>query len=154
MSGERPRFALDTNILIYAVDAKAGAKSDRAELIVRRAVESRRCVLAFQSIGEFYSAVVRKRLVAPEAAARRASRYLQLFPVVDARAGDAPLALAEAAAGRHSYWDALLLVTLGRAGCSLLLSEDMADGGRLGPVTILNPLRGDALPANVTALLA
>ena len=64
------------------------------------------------------------------------------------------MALAEAAAGRCSYWDALLLATLGRAGCSVLLSEDMADGTTLAGVTIRNPFAESALPAEIGTLLA
>jgi predicted nucleic acid-binding protein len=62
--------------------------------------------------------------------------------------------LNEAAAGRFSYWDALLLATLGRAGCSVLLSEDMADGATLAGVTTRNPSAESALPAEIGALLA
>jgi predicted nucleic acid-binding protein len=67
---------------------------------------------------------------------------------------EARAALAEAAAGRFSYWDALLLATLGRAGCSVLLSEDMADGARLAGVTVRDPFAADTLPDEIEALLA
>ena len=155
MSGDhRPRFGLDTNVLVYAVDKDAGAKSDRAELIIRQAIRTRRCVLSLQNVGEFYNAVTRKRLTSVADAARRAARYTQLFPLVEARADDARQALGEAAAGRYSYWDALLLATLSRAGCSILLGEDMQDGARFGPLTIRNPFADDNLPDDIAALLS
>ena len=154
MSADGPRFGIDTNVLIYAVEAGGGAKAERADLIVRRAAETKRGVLALQNIGEFYYAVVRKRLGRPEEAARRAARYMQLFALTEARAEDARTALGEAAACRYSYWDALLLTTLARAGCSVLLSEDMQDGAVLGGVTIRNPFVGDELPREIAALLA
>jgi predicted nucleic acid-binding protein len=153
MTGDRPRFGLDTNVLVYAIDTDAGAKSERAEAVVRRAVETGRCIISVQNIGEFYNAVARRRLVPLDELARRAMRYMQIFALVEPRAEDARAALAEAAAGRFSYWDALLLATLGRAGCSALLSEDMHDGGALGGVTVRDPFLGDALPDDVAALL-
>jgi predicted nucleic acid-binding protein len=154
MSGERrARFGLDTNVLVYAVDRDAGEKSDRAETIVRRAARTRRCVLSLQNVGEFYNAVTRKRLAPAADAARLAARYMQLFALVEARADDARQALAEAAAGRYSYWDALLLATVSRAGCSVVLSEDMQDGARFGPLTIRDPFAGDDTPDDVAALL-
>ena len=153
MSADRRRFGLDTNILIYAVEAGGGEKAVRAEAIVRRAVATRRCVLTVQNIGEFYAACVRKRHATPAAAAARAAGYGDLFATVAAGMDEARVALAEAAAGRFSYWDALLLATLGRAGCSMLLSEDMTDGATLDGVTVRDPFAGEELPANIEAML-
>ena len=39
-----------------------------------------------------------------------------------------------------------------RHACEIMLSEDMQDGGRLGGVTVLDPLVGE-LPEPVAALL-
>jgi len=46
------------------------------------------------------------------------------------------------------------LTTLGRAGCAVLLSEDMQDGAALAGVAVRDPLAGDRLPEDVEALLA
>ena len=147
------RLALDTNVLVYAVDTTEEARCARAQDIVRRAAESERCMLAFQSIGEFYAAVTRKGIQAPAEAARQARDWMVLFPTIDPIAADALGALDAAASGRFSYWDALLLTTLGRAGCMALLSEDMHDGAVLAGVTVHDPFQGEALPAAVAALL-
>ena len=154
MSAERPRFGLDTNILIYAVEADAGEKGRRAEEVVRRAVATRRCMLTLQNLGEFYAACVRKRMGEPGTVAARADDLARLFPTAAASLDDVRLALAEAAAGHFSYWDALLLATLGRAGCAVLLSEDMQECVALSGVTVRNPLAGDRLPEAIEALLA
>jgi predicted nucleic acid-binding protein len=75
------------------------------------------------------------------------------LPTVDPVASDAEAALDVAAAGRFSYWDALLLTTLGRVGCTALLSEDMQDGADLAGVTVLNPFAGEVLPDRIATLL-
>jgi predicted nucleic acid-binding protein len=139
---------------MFGKSAGGGEKCRRAELIVRRAVATRRCVLSLQNIGEFYAACVRKRHAPPEAAAARASDFGRLFATAAASMDEVRLALAEAAAGRFSYWDALLLATLGRAGCGVLLSEDMQDGAALAGVIVRDPLAGVRLPDEVEALLA
>lgn len=153
MSAELRRFGLDTNVLIYAIEAGGGEKAVRAEAIVRRAVATRRCLLTVQNIGEFHAACVRRRHAPPQAAATRAAGFGDLFATAAAGMDEARLALSEAAAGRFSYWDALLLATLGRAGCSVLLSEDMADGAVLAGVTVRDPFAGPELPPEIGALL-
>lgn len=150
---EARRFALDANVLVYAADSRAGVKSARAKEIIRLAARGGRCALSMQTIGEFFHAATRRGLVDRRAAAERAADYMTVFRIADPAANDARAALAEAAAGRFSYWDALLLATLGRAGCTLLLSEDMHDGASLAGVTVRNPFAGDGLPADVAAVL-
>jgi predicted nucleic acid-binding protein len=49
------------------------------------------------------------------------------------------MAFADVVAGRASYWDVLLMATSREAGCSLLLTEGMADETDFGGVRIHNP---------------
>ncbi|MFO1046552.1 MAG: hypothetical protein U1E52_01415 [Geminicoccaceae bacterium] len=60
MTVERRRIGLDTNALIYAIEAGGGEKAARAEAIVRRAVAIRRCLPTVQNVGELYAACVRR----------------------------------------------------------------------------------------------
>ena len=154
MNAEQRRFGLDTNVLIHAVEAGGADRTQRAERIVRRAVATRRCILTVQNIGEFYADCVRKRHASPSAAAVRAAGFGDLFATTAAGMDEVRAALVEAAAGRFSYWDALLLVTLGRAGCSVLLSGDMADGAGLAGVTVRDPFAGGDVTEEIDALLA
>jgi predicted nucleic acid-binding protein len=43
------------------------------------------------------------------------------------------------AAGRMSYWDALLVACAREAGCRVILTENMTDGANFGGVLIHNP---------------
>jgi predicted nucleic acid-binding protein len=137
-------FSLDTNILVYAHDSNAGAKHTLAVEIIERAVRCD-CRLTLQSLSEFYVAVTRKGIVARAEAGAQVEDWLVLFPVLAATADTVRAALAHATAGRANYWDALLVATAGEGGCGFVLSEDMADGGRLGSVAIANPFDGDLL---------
>ena len=92
-----------------------------------------------QAISEFFSAVTRKGIMPRDRAAAVAGDWLDVFPHATASAHAVRTALADAVAGRASYWDALLVATAAEAGCRLILTEDLADGTTLGGVAIHNP---------------
>ena len=150
MSGER--FTLDTNILVYALDADAGDRHRLAGTIVDQAVLLD-CRLTLQAVSEFYSVVSRKRLVSAAEAVAQAEDWLTMFRTVAASAGATRAALTAAACGRASYWDALLVATAAEGGCSSILTEDLADGSVMQGVRIINPFAGDALTPAAAALL-
>ena len=148
------RFTIDTNILIYAKSRAEGRRHDiAADIVLRAAVLP--CLLTLQTISEVYAAVRRKRLLPGAAAAAYATELLDMFSTVTSSPTAIRVALGLAGSGRASYWDALLLATAAEAGCTTILSEDMADGVTLAGVRILNPFTAaDELPAPVAALLA
>jgi predicted nucleic acid-binding protein len=148
------RFTLDTNLLVYAIDSAAGLRHRLAVQIVERAVELD-CWLTLQAISEFYSAVTRKGIVPPSDAAAQAIDWLELFPSAPASESAVRTALADASAGRASYWDALLVATAGEAGCRAILTEDLKDGAELGGVRIYCPFSAAGeLTNQVRSLLA
>ena len=138
MSAEGARFTLDTNLLVYSIDNAAGARHRLAREIVDRAVECE-CWLTLQAIGEFYVAATRKGMAPPMEAAAQAADWLELFPTVSASPAALRAAVAEAAAGRASFWDALLVATAAEAGCAIVLTEDMSNGSVVSGVKIHNP---------------
>jgi predicted nucleic acid-binding protein len=115
MSVAPERFSLDTNVLIYAVDTAELERHRRAAWVVERA-QSLSCILAVQSLEEFYAAVTRKGLLSRGEAALMVRSWMAMFPVVGNDADAVTLVLPAVEAGRFSYWDVLLLATLARAG--------------------------------------
>ncbi len=150
MSGER--FTLDTNILVYSVDSKAGARHTLALEIVNLAVE-RDCYLTLQALSEFYAAATRKGIVPSAEAAAQAEDWLEIFPTSAASQASVKVALASAAAGRASYWDALLLATAAEAGCGAILTDDLADGSVFDGVRVHNPFARNGLSGPALRLL-
>ncbi len=132
------RFTLDTNLLVYGVDRGAGPRHESAAEIILRAARID-CWLTLQSLSEFFSAVTRKRIMPSTEAAAQVDDWLSFFPCAQVSASAIRTALADAVAGRASYWDALLVATAAEAGCRLILTEDLTDGARLGGVAIHNP---------------
>ena len=148
------RFGLDTNVLIYLLDGREQARQARAREVVERATLTGRCVLSVQSLGEFFVVAVRKGLATPVVAQQAVDDLTVTFAIASPTAADARTAAAAAVAGRLGYWDALLLATLDRAGCAVVLSEDMGDGARHGGVTVRNPFVGERIPEEIGALLS
>jgi predicted nucleic acid-binding protein len=146
------RFSLDSNVLVYAADGRAGARHSRALQVLVLAAR-RDCVLTIQALGEFFHATTRKQIVPRHDAAAQTRDLLAIFATVAADAEAFRAALEGVGQGKHSFWDGLLIATAARAGCDFLLSEDMQDGSRFGRLTVLNPFVGDALPEAVAALL-
>jgi predicted nucleic acid-binding protein len=151
MSAER--FTLDTNILVYSVDRTAGVRHRRAVTIVRRAVLDD-CWLTLQAVSEFYAVVSRKRVMVPPDAARIAGYWLDVFPSAAVSAYAVRAALISATGGRASYWDALLVATAAEAGCTVILTEDLAAGSTMHGVQILNPFTDTNPGPLVSRLLA
>ncbi len=136
-----PSF-VDTNVLLYAEDADAGAKRERARALVTELWNNRQGVLSVQVLQEFYVAATRKlrKPLAP-AKAREIVREYLAWTVVP---GTTPLL--EAALDLHqrsalSFWDAMIVQAAIESGCDRLYSEDMNDGQRHGSVTVTNPFR-------------
>ena len=142
MNAEAERFTLDTNVLVYSLDNKAGPRHAAAREIVDRAVECD-CWLTLQALCEFYAAVTRKRIVPPADAAAQAADWLEVFPCAPASKAAVRSALGGAAGGRVSYWDGLLVATAREAGCESILSEDMSDGVDVAGLRVHNPFSAD-----------
>ena len=126
MSAER--FTLDTNLLLYGFDKLDPRKQEIARTIVGKATQLD-CLLTNQALAEFFSAAVRKRHMSPPDAQVR--DWMALFADAPTTRPAIERAMMEVQAGRFSFWDALLLAAAEEAGCTICLSEDMADGATL-----------------------
>lgn len=132
------RVALDTNILAYAEGVNgAGRRSAALGLIQRLPPET--TFIPVQILGELFNVVVRKA-GRSRAEAREASRsWHDAFPVIET-SPDVMLAATDLAADHQfGIWDAVILSAASKAGCRLLLSEDLHQGFTWGGVTVVDP---------------
>lgn len=139
------RFSIDTNILVYAADAAAGAKHERAVTLLHDAAAAD-CVLTVQALAEFFHAVTRKGGMPAKTAAALVEDWRIQFPVSGADGPQLAAALAQATRQRLTFWDALLLETARAAGCRILLSEDFQHGRDHGGLVVLDPFLSAAAP--------
>lgn len=128
----------DSDILLYADDADAGAKTVIARDLLRRGMVERTGVVSTQVLQEFY-VNARKKLKLDGAAARARIEVYLAFDVVTVTPS-----LVLAAVDLHrldsvSFWDALVIRAAEHAACDTLYSEDLQAGRRFGPVRVVNP---------------
>jgi predicted nucleic acid-binding protein len=146
------RFTLDTNILIYSVDASNRSKHIRAVELMARAVGAD-CVLLRQSLAEFYHAATRKKLIDRAEAVAVVEDWMGAFPTAGYSEKAFRAALESASKHGRRLWDSLLIEAAKEANCGFLLSEDFQDGGRHGDLKIRNPFAGRELPDDLVRSL-
>lgn len=146
------RATIDTNVFVYALDERDASKQATSVALIER-LRSGQCLVALQSCGELYAALTRRLKRAPWEAAQAAHNVLAAFDSFGASRGAVERALAEAMAGRFSYWDALLLSSAHEAGCAYCFSEDMTDGARLGGVEVVHPFAAKGLSRRAREIL-
>jgi len=130
---------VDTNILIYAYDQKAGEKHSRATRALERLWDEQTGRVSVQVLQEFYVTATQK-LKTPRASAREIVQVYTPWvqypttPETVQRASD----LCESA--HLSFWDALIVASAEQAEASQLYTEDLNAGQVIAGVEIINPL--------------
>ncbi|MEA2166518.1 MAG: hypothetical protein QOK37_4645 [Thermoanaerobaculia bacterium] len=139
------KFFVDTNILMYAHDAAAGEKHERARTLVEELWQNRSGVLSTQILQEL---VVNLRRKAGQPLAAKATRDIvtdYLSWEVITNGGDSILeALELEERYQISFWDALVIQAARVSGAKVLYSEDLSDGQMYGSVRVVNPFRSPA----------
>lgn len=134
------RYFVDTNILMYAHDAAAGEKHQRAKALVEELWENRSGAVSTQVLQELAVNLRRKAKKPLGAQDTRdvVSDYLAWHVVVNT--GDSILeALDLEARHKVSFWDALVIQAAQASGAEILYSEDLSDGQRYAGVRVRNP---------------
>ena len=135
MSG---REFVDTNVLIYADDAREPRKREQARALIRELMRDRRGVLSLQVLQEFFAAATRKLGVTAEDARRRVVLYAR-FDIVTLTPSDLLAAIDLHRLHRLSIWDCLVMRAALNANCTTLHSEDLSDGFVVDSLTVRNP---------------
>lgn len=137
------RFFLDTNLFVYQFDTGEPMKAHRASELIRSAVGSKLGVVSYQVVQEFFN-IALIRFDKPFST-REAEEYLSLTfrPILAVHSS--PRLFMEAlrvhAQHQFSWYDALIVAAALEAECSVLYTEDMEHGQRVGNLKIENPFR-------------
>ena len=137
MSG---REFLDTNVLIYAHDARDPRKRARARELIRRLVRERHGVLSLQVLQEFFAAATRKLGMSSEDARSRIVQYSR-FDVVTLGAADLIAAIDLHRLHHLSICDALIVRAALNGACTTLHTEDMQSGHVVDSLIFRNPFQ-------------
>lgn len=139
------RVFFDTNILVYADDADAGAKRERAQQVIEAALNNGNGVLSTQVLQEYFVVATRK-LGLPAEIAQKKVEILATMTVIAIDVEHVVEAIKLHRLYGFSFWDCLVLHCAKVAGCPRLLTEDLQPGRSIEGVTIENPFAA-AVPA-------
>ena len=130
---------LDSNILVYSVDARAPEKMERAHELVGRSLTNGSGCISYQVVQETLNVLTGKLGMSANSIRRLLDEILvplwQVYP-------SAPLYHdAISVQGRYgfSFYDSLIVAAALEAGCTRLYSEDLQHGQQIERLTILNP---------------
>ena len=151
-AGEERQF-VDTNILVYSYDKGDGEKQKLAKDLIASLWESRKGCISIQVLQELYVTMTRKATtpLAPDAAASIIAD-LSTWPHHVPAAGECfhePVpetiggGILQAADIQQrygiSFWDAMIVNSACKTGCSILWTEDLNSGQVYESVTARNP---------------
>ena len=132
------RVALDTNVLAYA-EGVNGAERRRAALELIRRLPQEAVIVPTQVLGELFNVLVRKGGKTRGQARDALLSWRDTFTVVET-SPEIMLTAADLATDHQlGIWDAVVLSAGSRAGCRLLLSEDLQEDFTWAGVTVVNP---------------
>lgn len=140
MSG---RFFLDTNVFVYEFDERHPQKSKRASDLIRNAILTRQGVVSYQVVQEFFN-VALTRFQNPMSRAGAEEYFLAtLRPLLTVQSSARLFLEALHIRTQHqfSWYDSLIVAAAQHAECSVLYTEDMQHGRRIGNLKIENPFR-------------
>src|SRR5271169_5067060 len=134
---------VDTNILVYAHDRSAGAKHQRAQMLLEQLWDSGLGVLSTQVLQELCINLRRKvSHPLPVEEVRLLIHDYSTWEVVTNTPESVLQALDIELRYKTSFWDALILQAAESSGAAVLYSEDLAAGQKYGPIEVVNPLLG------------
>ncbi len=130
-------YFIDSNIWLYAfMDETEPRHAPANALITQSGV-----TLSTQVINEVCSNLIRKAGY-DEQEIQQTLRNLETgYPVLDVSLTIIRQASHLRETFRLSYWDSLIIATADDAGCSIVYSEDMQHGLKIGGLSILNPFK-------------
>ena len=138
MSG---RTFVDSNVLIYAHDANAGEKQERATEHLAKLWASAAGVLSTQVLQEFYVNVTRKIPVPlPAATAREVVRDYATWSGIPITPATVLRASEISEIWQVSFWDSMIIASAEENGAERILTEDLSAGTRVAGIEIVNPL--------------
>lgn len=134
------RYFIDTNIFVYTFDSHS-PKRQKADRIVRHAVQTGEGVVSFQVVQEFINVALR-RFAEPLSVAE-AEEYLNTVfrPLLAVHSSPSLYFEGLRIAGKHrlSWYDALIVAAAREAQCGVLLTEDLNQGQVIAGIKIENP---------------
>ena len=137
---------VDTNLLVYTRDVRDPEKHRSANTVLDAFVRTRGAKICVQVLAEYYSVLTRKLKEEPLPARDAAVALSEAVGSFSYDIEDMRAAL-ELAANRVLWvWDGVLVCAALRAGCTLLISEDLQSGRQFDQLSVISPFAPDGSP--------
>ena len=131
------RFALDSNVLVYAELEPKTDKGVRAQRLIGDS--SSHDIIAVQALLEFIAVVKRRRPESLPSALEKVAAFTSVFEIAPTTPEIAARAFALVRDHQFQVWDAVIWAAARTAGATVFLSEDLQDGFTLGGMRVVNP---------------
>jgi predicted nucleic acid-binding protein len=136
-------IAIDTNVLVYSVDAGDPVKQAKARALLRQVLTSGEAMMLPWQVAVEFLAKLRKWKAADQLTGddvrARFDEFLATWVVAIPTVRMFQLAMEFYDRCSLSHWDSLLVAACREAGVTLRYSEDMQHGADYGGVKIVNP---------------
>jgi len=135
---------LDTNVLVYAYDNHEPNKQRIAQQLITEGIEKESLLLSVQVLGEFFNVVTRQipQPMTPDEV-QEVIAVISILPIQEIDLAMVNRAIDTHKRYRMSYWDALIVSAAERAGCAMILSEDLSDGQSYRGIAVRNPFTAE-----------
>ncbi len=133
------RVFFDTNILLYMFDRSSNEKRNTATELFNKHQQSGGLRLSLQVVHEFAANLLSKKFGVQRWTVVELVRDLLALKVAMPRGEDTLMSLQFMDNFKVSFWDALILATAQREGCTVLFSEDFQHGRAYDTVRVMNP---------------
>lgn len=131
---------LDTNILVYAYDHHEPGKQKIAQKLITDGIKKENLFLSVQVLGKFFNVLTRQ--IPQPMTSDEAQEIIATVSYLPVQEID--LVMVNRAINVHkryqiSYWDALIVSAAERAGCMLIISEDLSNDQLYHNIAVHNP---------------
>lgn len=139
------RFALDSNVILYAEGLNDDRRRDLAHRLIR-AIGPGNLVIPLQALGETVARLTKGTRKSKTEAAMQVAPWFHSLKTQDTNR--AVFADAGELISKHKlqFWDAVILAAASAGGASVLLSEDMHDGFHWRGTVVVNPFAPNPPP--------
>ncbi|MCP4696213.1 MAG: PIN domain-containing protein [Gammaproteobacteria bacterium] len=138
------RHFIDTNVFVYSFDSEAPEKQAIAKGIIQTSLADDSGAISFQVIQEFLNVAIRKFAEPLSTDDCQAYLHTVLAPFCKVFASIPLYEQTLELTKRYNYslYDSLIIAAALEAQCTVLYSEDLQDGHKIGELTIVNPFSG------------
>jgi len=134
------RIFIDTNILVYTIDSYDKEKQRKSRKLLKEIAAEGNPVISTQVLQEFYNAATMK-LKTDKLIAKNMMHGFGSLDTVQVDLDIIEQAVDISILSEISFWDSLIIAAAEAANCSVLLSEDLADGQVIRGIKITNPFK-------------